>query len=915
MVRDDQTTIPAAYVRGGSSKAVFFHEKDLPPAGPLRDMVLKRIMGTPDPIQIDGMGGTKAVTSKIAIIRLSEREDADVDYTFAQVGVRDDVIGYDANCGNISAGVGPFAIDEGLLKTFRKGRSIESTVKSREVRIHNTGTRKTLISHVPVNDSGYSIAVGNASIAAVPGSGAPILMDYRETKGASQGKGLLPSGNAIDNIEVAGKIVKITICDAANICVFVSAADLGVSGHETAACLTEDRGLIARTNELRGKAACLVGMCEDWRKVDEQSPFMPMPILIAPPPSLDTNQSHVSGRLFLDNMCHESMAGTGAVCFAACSRIKGSVVYEQIGGEARKEPVLRIAHPLGMMPAAVEVKQSTQDTETPTFETLSFVRTARRLMDGKVYVPKEVFDPSNVQTDVLSEDLKNGSTIANGTMTTNGVHVNGSITPNGPATNGAATNGSSSHDQINTSKLEDSQPEVIPVTKILAHFAASARPEMLSEVLRGKLKEVVIDFIGVTAAASTSSESTPSILAAVRALGGENGTSTVLVQGKKFIPQYAAFLNAAFGHSMDFDDTYAEGTLHAGVTAISAGLAEAELLASAADPEEFLIAVATGYEVTCRLGKELGFEAYSQGMHNTSTAGIFGAIATISVLRKLPAHTIEMAFGFAGSKAAGSMQYLDNGSWNKRLHPGFAVHDAFVCIVLAEAGALGATKALEGKFGFLQAYSPSKNKNLKRLTRDLGKEWTFLRSALKPFPACRMTHGLIELAGKMHNTSNPEQVQQITLKLTPANYSIVGVPDPNKIRPQNVVDAQFSAYFQTANALLYGSNTGVETYTRLQDPRILELCSKTVCLQESSFESMESSLKVEYTDGRVAEGTMPAPLGEASHPFTRDLVELKFFGLVTSIYGEKKAKRILQVVDSIEKYSVVKLLELLADCE
>jgi 2-methylaconitate cis-trans-isomerase PrpF len=130
MPRTSQTPIPTAYIRGGSSKAVFFHEVDIPPPGPLRDTVLKRVMGIPDPIQIDGLGGAKAVTSKIAIINRSNRPNIDVDYTFAQVGVSNDVISYDANCGNISAGVGPFATEEGLVDTFRPGRSLSKDMRT-----------------------------------------------------------------------------------------------------------------------------------------------------------------------------------------------------------------------------------------------------------------------------------------------------------------------------------------------------------------------------------------------------------------------------------------------------------------------------------------------------------------------------------------------------------------------------------------------------------------------------------------------------------------------------------------------------------------------------------------------------------------------------------------------------------------
>lgn len=175
--------IPAVYYRGGSSKAVFFHERDLPARGLARDRLIKRLMGTPDVLQIDGMGGSRIVTSKVAIVSPSAREDADVDYTFVQVGITDDVVQDGGNCGNISAAVGPFSIDEGLIKHSRKGISLVKGVETREVRIYNTGTKKVLVSHVPVNSgTGEVIESGNFAIAAVPGTGAPILMDYSKVR-------------------------------------------------------------------------------------------------------------------------------------------------------------------------------------------------------------------------------------------------------------------------------------------------------------------------------------------------------------------------------------------------------------------------------------------------------------------------------------------------------------------------------------------------------------------------------------------------------------------------------------------------------------------------------------------------------------------------------------------------------------
>lgn len=172
-------TVPAVYMRGGTSKALFFHEKDIPAHGLERDRFLMRIMGSPDEMQIDGMGGTYPVTSKVAIIRPSQREDADVDFIFAQVSVNERFVDYDAGCGNISSGVGPFAINEGLLKKQRLGSAAEGYT-TQEVRIYQPlSTKKVLVAHVPIDANGRFIEKGKHSIAGCPGSGSPILMDYR----------------------------------------------------------------------------------------------------------------------------------------------------------------------------------------------------------------------------------------------------------------------------------------------------------------------------------------------------------------------------------------------------------------------------------------------------------------------------------------------------------------------------------------------------------------------------------------------------------------------------------------------------------------------------------------------------------------------------------------------------------------
>ncbi|KAI0863778.1 2-methylcitrate dehydratase PrpD [Xylaria cubensis] len=451
----------------------------------------------------------------------------------------------------------------------------------------------------------------------------------------------------------------------------------------------------------------------------------------------------------------------------------------------------------------------------------------------------------------------------------------------------------------------------VQVTRDFAEFVANVDIDVLSSTVIDRLKEYFIDYLGVTIAAAHEWESTEQIFKAIVALGAHGGSATVALKGHDFRPQFAGLLNATLGHSMDFDDTYAPGSLHAGVCAISAGLAQAESGGGGIDSRHLLLAIAVGYEVICRLGAELGNAAYARGFHNTSTTGIFGAVATISVLKKLPASIIENAFGLALSKAAGSMQYLENGSWNKRLHPGFAVHDAFVCVSLAEAGVLGAAKSIEGKYGLLHAYSPRTEHDLALLTADLGRRWDFLETALKPYPACRMTHGLIEAAGQYGELYKDRAIDKITVSLSPENHIVVGARVPNKLHPGNLVDAQFSAYFQLAHAWFYGSDTGIEFAKRLNDERIHELSEKITVVTDPTVKAFGSKMDVQFEDGQSQQADIPYPLGEVEHPLTKQQVEAKYFSLVTPVLGERKANEIKDVVEHLEQHSVAELMKLI----
>jgi 2-methylcitrate dehydratase PrpD len=473
------------------------------------------------------------------------------------------------------------------------------------------------------------------------------------------------------------------------------------------------------------------------------------------------------------------------------------------------------------------------------------------------------------------------------------------ITNDGPATNGHTngTNGvrASSKPGLGTS---------LPVTIILADWIASSTTSSLTPSMRTKLSDLILDYIGITASAAHTSESTPSIISALTALNPPSPSQpcTVIASFLRHPPHIASLLNATFAHSLDFDDTHAPSTLHPGVTSISAALACAETLSPAPSNDTLLLAISIAYEVTCRLGTELGFPAYSRGFHNTSTAGIFGAIAAIAVLKSLSSSIIANAFGLAGSCAAGSMQYLDNGSHNKRLHPGFASHDAFVCVALAEAGVVGATRIIEGKMGFLHAYSPNSDMDLNRLVKGLGSDWRFLDTALKPYPACRMTHGVIEVAGRLGKEHKGREVKRIEVRLRTANMSLVGDRTKNKVHPEREVDAQFSAYFQAAHAWVYGSREGYKAYTRMEDEEVGKLCDKVECVTDDESEAtkeMGCIVSVEWEDGGSERVEMRYPLGEREHPFAREEVEAKFRTCVDGVWDEERAKRVVEAVEAV----------------
>ena len=377
-----------------------------------------------------------------------------------------------------------------------------------------------------------------------------------------------------------------------------------------------------------------------------------------------------------------------------------------------------------------------------------------------------------------------------------------------------------------------------------------------------------------------------------------DGNATVIGLAKKYQPQYAAILNGAFAHSMDFDDTCMVASLHPGAPVFAALLGQVDVQSShgkEVSGASFITAACVGYEVACRIGKALGANAYIKGFHPTGTAGIFGAAAAAGRLASFDAVQMDALFGIVGSMASGSNQFMENGSWNKRLHPGYAAHNALLAVKFVQADVRASARALEGEAGFMMAYGvPSDNYGL--LLEGLGELWVSSRTAIKPYPACRLTHGAIEALHKMRSDS-PSSDVKIDLKVSNTAYRSVGRPFTNKLSPENVVDAQFSEFYQAAIAWLYGHNDW-GTYKFLEDREVLSLCRRINVSPDPALSVLATVVNVNGQQMIIEH-----PLGEPENPVKKEHVISKFISLAGPIFGEAKATSIITEVQELKSQS------------
>ncbi len=442
------------------------------------------------------------------------------------------------------------------------------------------------------------------------------------------------------------------------------------------------------------------------------------------------------------------------------------------------------------------------------------------------------------------------------------------------------------------------------ITKELAEFCTQLNYEDLPHQVIDKAKYHCLDFIGVAARGSLV-DSSQTMYKLIQEIGADPQGGIVIGTNLRARYPYAALANGTSAHSLELDDVNNEASLHPGVVIYPAALAAGEL--TNCNGKRFITAVTIGYEVMIRLGKALNpSKHYARGFHPTGTCGVFGAAAATSKILNLDTEQTINSLGIAGSQAAASMEFLTNGAWTKRMHPGWAAHNGMIAALLAQKGFKGPTTIIEGRFGFLHSYSDDADPS--KILDELGKSYEITKTSIKLHACCRYEHSAIDGILKIMKENNlkAEEIKEAILGVLKVAFPIIVEPKELKYNPKNVVNAQFSLPFGAAVAILYGkASLDEHTQENINSARVREIMKRISCVENPELETVfprqwPATVELITTNGRRFSTKIDYPKGDPENPVSWEELKNKFHQLSSPIYSEQKRTEIVSRVKSLE---------------
>jgi len=431
-----------------------------------------------------------------------------------------------------------------------------------------------------------------------------------------------------------------------------------------------------------------------------------------------------------------------------------------------------------------------------------------------------------------------------------------------------------------------------------------------------RAKYLLLDYLGV-AGRGAQSDSAAAAQKMVAGLDPAPTGAAVIGTRQTASPPYAALLNGIAAHSIEIDDVVNEASLHPGVTIMSAALAAGHM--ANCSGKELIAGIVAGYEVVIRLGIGLDPAAhYARGFHPTATCGTLGSAVTAAKILNLNAVETKNALGISGSQAAGSMEFLSDGAFTKRFHAGWAAHSGLLAALLAREGFTGPGTIIEGKFGFLKAYSDRPDPD--RVLAAWGNPYQVLKTSIKPHACCRYKQGPIDgvlTIMRKHGLAAAD-IESVELAVLKTGFALVVEPEAQKLTPQSIVDAQFSMPFGAAVAILYGK-ASLDEYSQenLDAPDVRKMMRRVRCVVDADIEKdfprkWPARVKITTTRGQAFSVKIEYPKGDPENPLTWEELIAKFTELVQPVYSSGRISKIIETTRSLERAdALTSLLELL----